>query len=361
MTRTVHGSKANAERALKALVVEVESGRLPRTGATVGELLEAWFAVASPGFSPRTVLETRGVMDRRLLPDLGLVALRHLSVARLDGYYAGLLEHGSVGGEGLAPGSVRRIHGVLRRALHYGVRWGWLMVNPAAEAVLAAVPPPRVSPPSTPGVARLYALAQREDPLLGLFVFVAAVTGARRSELCALRWSNLAIDDADRAVMVVDRAVVFGPDGLVVKPTKSRQSRRIALDQATVARLTTYRRHVEAVVAMLGGTLASDGYVFSRDPFGATALFPDSVTRSFRRLCAKAGIEGVRLHDLRHYVATELISAGVDVRTVAGRLGHRDASTTLNIYAGFRPESDRAAAELLAGTITRAIDVASET
>ena len=247
VTRTVHGSKANAERALKALVVEVESGRQPRTGATVGELLEAWFAVASPGFSPRTVLETRGVMDRRLIPDLGPVALRHLSVARLDGYYAGLLEHGSVGGERLAPGSVRRIHGILRRALHYGVRWGWLMVNPAAEAVLAPVPPPRISPPSTPGVARLYALAHREDPLLGLFVFVAAVTGARRSELCALRWSNVAIANAARAVMVVDRAVVFGPDGLGKKPTKTRQSRRIAFDEATVARLPRYRRQAEAV------------------------------------------------------------------------------------------------------------------
>ena len=299
--------------------------------------------------------------DRRLVPDLGPVALRHLSVARLDGYYAGLGEHGSVGGEGLAPGSVRRIHGVLRRALHYGVRWGWLTVNPAAEAVLAAVPPPRISPPSTPDVARLYALAKREDPLLGLFVFVAAVTGARRSELCALRWSRLAMNDADRAVMVIDRAVVFGPDGLVEKPTKSRQSRRIALDQATVTRLTAYRRQAEAAALQLGGTLASEAYVFSRDPLGATAWFPDSVTRSFRRLCTKAGIEGVRLHDLRHYVATELISAGVDVRTVAGRLGHRDASTTLNIYAGFRPESDRAAAELLATTLTSAIDVVAST
>jgi hypothetical protein len=70
------------------------------------------------------------------------------------------------------------------------------------------------------------------------------------------------------------------------------------------------------------------------------------------------GITGVRLHDLRHYVATTLLSAGVDVRTVAGRLGHSNASTTLNVYGHFQPAADRAAAEisgrLLGGTLDQA-------
>jgi integrase len=58
-------------------------------------------------------------------------------------------------------------------------------------------------------------------------------------------------------------------------------------------------------------------------------------------------VEGIRLHDLRHYVATRLLTAGVDVRTVAGRLGHRNPSTTLNVYSHFVPESDQQAAEVL--------------
>jgi integrase len=53
------------------------------------------------------------------------------------------------------------------------------------------------------------------------------------------------------------------------------------------------------------------------------------------------------MHDLRHYVATRLLSEGVDVRTVAGRLGHRNAATTLNVYSHFLPESDREAANVL--------------
>lgn len=80
------------------------------------------------------------------------------------------------------------------------------------------------------------------------------------------------------------------------------------------------------------------------------------MTRRFRRLCDSAGLEGVRLHDLRHYVATQLLAAGVDVRTVAGRLGHRNAATTLNVYAHFVPEADRRAADVLAGLLGAAAD-----
>jgi integrase len=53
----------------------------------------------------------------------------------------------------------------------------------------------------------------------------------------------------------------------------------------------------------------------------------------------------VRLHDLRHFTATQLIGAGVDVRTVAGRLGYSDLSLTLRVYGHVLEERDRAAAQ----------------
>ena len=60
-------------------------------------------------------------------------------------------------------------------------------------------------------------------------------------------------------------------------------------------------------------------------------------------------VPDVRLHDLRHFVATQLLSAGVDVRTVSGRLGHRGAATTLNVYAHFVEQSDRNVADMMGG------------
>ena len=346
-TRTVRGGKREAQRALGALIGEIESGKATKTASTVGNLLEAWFEAASAGFSPKTVKETRGYMDRQLLPDLGALPLRRLKTADLDHYYARLSVTGAVDGGPLAPGTVKRIHGILRRALQQGVRWDWIGANPAASSTPPRVPAPRLTPPSTAGVARLFEFAQRSDPDFAVFLLVAAVTGARRSELIALRWPDLSIDGPGAAVVVIGRGVVSGPNGLVEKDTKTHQVRRLSLDATTAARLRDHRRSMTERATACGASVNADGFVFSHDPRAAEPWYPDSVSRQFRRLRTKSGLDGVRLHDLRHYVATQLITAGVDVRTVAGRLGHRNASTTLNVYAQFVPEADQAAAELL--------------
>lgn len=57
------------------------------------------------------------------------------------------------------------------------------------------------------------------------------------------------------------------------------------------------------------------------------------MTGNFRRVCDRVGLTGVRLHDLRHLHATQPLADGVPVRTVSGRLGHANTSTTLNVYA----------------------------
>lgn len=97
--------------------------------------------------------------------------------------------------------------------------------------------------------------------------------------------------------------------------------------------------------------LTDESFVFSNAVDCSEPWYPDSVSRGFKRLCADEGLSGVRLHDIRHFVATQLLSAGVDVRTVAGRLGHRNAATTLNVYAHFLEGADRAAAVVIGNLI----------
>ena len=83
------------------------------------------------------------------------------------------------------------------------------------------------------------------------------------------------------------------------------------------------------------------------------ALRPDSVTQRYGRLAKRLGIK-THLHALRHYSATELIAAGVDPRTVAGRLGHSGGgSTTLRVYSAWVSEADQRAAVSLARRLPR--------
>jgi integrase len=89
--------------------------------------------------------------------------------------------------------------------------------------------------------------------------------------------------------------------------------------------------------------------VFAADVEGAVAVDPRVMTRRFNRLRDRLGLE-VRLHDLRHHVATQLLAAGVDVVTVAGRLG-QDPAVTLRTYSHFVPARDQAAADVMAGLL----------
>ncbi|WP_083914330.1 tyrosine-type recombinase/integrase [Ilumatobacter nonamiensis] len=348
-TRTIHGSKKEAERVLNRLLVDAERGTAAKTGANVGELLMTWFEFARHDFSPKTVRETRGFIDRDLVPALGDVPLTRVTAAMLDKYYAALRS-----GEGrerpLAPATIRRIHGILRRALQQGVRWEWLGANPAASASPPRIPPTSVKPPSPETLGRLLELALKEDPDFGAFLYFSATTGARRSEVIALRWTDIL--QVQRVVLIA-RGVVIGDDGRVEKTTKTHASRRLALDDLSVQLLAGVRERAEDRAHACGIQLSDDAYVFAGDVEGTTTWYPDSVSRSFRQLCKKAGVGKFRLHDLRHYVATQLLTEGVDVRTVAGRLGHRNAATTLNVYSHFIEASDRDAADVLSGLVGR--------
>ena len=349
VTRTFKGSKREAEAAVARLVTEVDDGAHRTASGTVGELLERWFEVASPGWSPVTVRLHRSVLDRHLLPRFGDTPLRRLQPADIDGYYAQLRKRGRAGGRPLAAGTVLRIHGVLRSALEQARKWGWLSTNPADLASPPRVAAAEIRPPSPADLGHLLDLVDGADAELGRFLRLAASTGARRSQICGLRWSDV---DLDGGSVTFARGVVDGTDGIVVKDTKSHRAYTVAVDEPIVAMLRAQREQMLQRARAVGTTMSVDSFVFSYEPDCSAPWRPDGVTHRFTRLRAKAGLPGVRLHDLRHFVATRLLAAGVPVTTVAGRLGHARSATTLNVYGHFVAASDRDAARLMSGLLT---------
>ena len=94
-----------------------------------------------------------------------------------------------------------------------------------------------------------------------------------------------------------------------------------------------------------------DAFVFSPHEDGSRPFRPDNVTNFFTRVRDGLDLKQVRLHDLRHFTATQLIGAGVDIRTVAGRLGHSDPSMTLRVYSHVIEKRDRAAAAIMGNVL----------
>jgi DNA-binding transcriptional regulator YhcF (GntR family) len=171
------------------------------------------------------------------------------------------------------------------------------------------------------------------------------ITGQRRGELCAIRWLHV---DLDNGVLHLEKAIGQRSGKKWEKDTKAHQDRRITLDPDTVELLREHKARALARTAALQLELADDSFVFSLAPDGSTHLIPDSITQRYSKLAARLGIK-TTLHKLRHYSATELIAAGVDIRTVAGRLGHGGGgTTTLRAYTAWVSESDQRAAGSLA-------------
>jgi len=140
------------------------------------------------------------------------------------------------------------------------------------------------------------------------------------------------------------------PPSVQEKGTKTNQRRRIALDAETLQLLEEHRQRRVDDCAKLDLPFDRTSFVFSLFPDGSEPIKPPTISQRYRRTATRLGLRSTRLHSLRHYTATELIAAGVDVRTVAGRLGHASGgATTLRVYAAWVGEADRRAAATMAG------------
>lgn len=362
-----------AEKVRTRLLAQVDERRNPRTRATVAQLLDRWLDVLDVEASTRQGYVRK--LDKHVRPVLGKVPVGRLDAETLESFYAVLRKcrdhcggrryvvHRKAGDHSctdkcgphvckpLSPASIRQIHWILSGALNRAVRWRWIAINPADQADKPALPHPDPRPPTAAEAARIVTAAWSADPDWGAFVWLAMTSGARRSELCALRWSDVVLDEA---VLTLRRGLYVDDGGQVVeKDTKTHQQRRVALDAETVEVLREHRGRMEERAEALELELAGDARVFSYEPDGSACWLPDTVTQRYGRLARGLGIK-THLHALRHYSATELIAAGVDARTVAGRLGHGGGgATTLRVYAAWVSEADQRAASSLAARMPR--------
>ena len=356
VSRTFKGTKAAAGKALAALVTEVSKGLVPKSGATVGQLLDAWLEQARHSQRPRTLYENKRKIEGRIRPVLGALALAKLGADTLDDAYRRWLD------DGLSPTTVHKFHRILSASLNQGVKWGWIDRAPTDRA---SPPSPTNRAMKVPTPAQLSALvtaAEDEDPVLATAIALAALTGVRRGELIALRWSDV---DLDVGRVMVARSVTLASGRLHEGPTKTHQARQIALDEVSTEVLRRRWDYMVDLSERAESPLVEDPYVLSYNANSGRPVGPDTFTHRFGALCRKMEAQAAkrakvsrarllqgerwpyRFHDLRHFSVTTLIAAGVDVRTVAERHGHAQATMTLNRYAHALPERDRAAAGIL--------------
>jgi integrase len=359
------GAATEAERVRTRFLAQVDEKRSPRTRATVNQMLDRYLTVLDVEPTTRSTYE--GYIQNHIRPALGPLPLAKLETETIESFYAQLrtcrsrcggrrpVEHrtarehvcdhrcGRHKCRPLSASTVRQIHAILSSACRRAVRWKWISTNPVDDAEAPAATKPNPRPPTAEQGARI-SIEAWKDPDWGMLVWLAMMTGARRGELCALTWDRV---DFAAGILWIRTSIAQDAGRAWEKDTKSHQQRRIALDAQTLDLLQLYRERCRQRAAALGFELADGARIFSRDPDGCSWLLPDSVSQRYQRMCRRLAWD-MNIHQLRHYSATELVAAGVDLRTIAGRLGYSGGGvTTLRVYSAWMPEADHRAATTL--------------
>ena len=230
--------------------------------------------------------------------------------------------------EGLAPGTIRTRVNNVRAVLRAAVRDRLIAQDPSTDV---ALPRKRRAEAAMtlPTVEQVAAILEAADETFRPFIAVAAFAGLRLGEVAALRVRDV---DFLRRRLHVRWQIQRAPGGAVdMRRPKYNSERVVPVPDGLLAILA---QHVEA---------RSIGQDPERWVFENTTGQPphqNTVGHHWRTACRRAGVEGLTMHDCRHFYASGLIAAGCDVVTVQRALGHAKATTTLNTYAHLWPTAD---------------------
>lgn len=346
-SRTFKGSKKAAEKALREFIAQVESGSAGARAATFGELIAEWQLTGWNNLETLTKHGYEKIIRLYLAPLMGR-KLRTITTSDLDRLYAKLQTKRDEQ-EPLSPTSVHRVHALIHKAFNEAERWGWVQGNPARTVELPKIKKKRRQFPSADEVRKIVDACRLSSPDTAEAFLIAAHTGMRRGELTALRWSS--VDLAAGEVEVLESAVKIPGKPIEIKSTKGDEIHKVSLGPGVIAAFVSRQERAKRTAAICGTTLKRDAFVFSNMPDGSECWEPDYLTNAWRYWRKKCGVEGARLHDLRHFSATRLLLLGEAITVVQARLGHAQATTTLANYSHYLPAADRGAAAAIDGVL----------
>jgi len=342
-------SDEEVERAARVWVEETLPGYLAGGSHYVGDLLGAYIRHLEQGGRPSNTIRSYRTLARHCV-SIARKPAKDVSVLDIEVMYESLMKPKDMGGAGLGGRTVIQLHWLLSGAFGWMMHLGIVDTNPLRdvekpekgrfearvfegedfEKVRAMLLDAMQSDP------RDEDCALRREVAFG--AWIALYTGMRSGEVCALRRTDYRPTLKDLRVC----GTVTEPRGGPVRQptTKGKRSRSVAVSGEVAEALA---RH-EASYRAAGVARGPKSPIVSVD--GASLMRPSVLSSGFGAMCRDAGLKGYKFHSLRHTHATQLLAAGVDMKTVSERLGHADVKTTLETYAHVLPGRDAFAADV---------------
>lgn len=334
-SKTVRGNKQTAQAELTRILHELNTGTyIEPSRVTVASYLTDWFTITNPTRSPKTNERYAELIRTQITPAIGKHELSKLKPAHIQSMYTHLQKEGRRDGKGgLSARTVLHIHRLLKRAMSDAVRWQHIPRNPC-EPVTPPKPVKHQPNILTPEQMCIL-IAGLKSTRYYAPTLIAVSTGMRLGEICALRWSDI---DMEQGIIYVQRSVEETRDGTRYKEPKTAKGRRsIHIPQETIALLQEWRDE----------QLAPDDLVCTE--LDGAPIHPSRLSHEFGNRLRLLGLPDARFHDLRHSHATFLLMMGVNPKVVQERLGHATVTITLDTYSHVVPSMQQAVAGIVGG------------
>ena len=337
-SRTVYGTKSEAQKRLRAFVDEVERTRPRRGVLPFSDWLRTWHREdVAPRLRIKTQERYADIIEQNLIPHLGDIPLADLSPRHIEDAYRNLQA------DGYDATTIRLINCVMSGACKYAVRREKLDRNVAALVALPPVTKREVIPPEIETVQQLLSLAEAEDHPLFPFLFVLAYTGMRKGELWGLTWRH--VDLVGGLIHVVQGTVRTRKQGNVTyRPKTDKGVRSIDLPDVTVEFL---ERHL----SQQGPDVGVDDLVF---PGSNGGMMPETtMMRQLKELGARVGAPDITFHAFRHFHASVCLEDDDNALATSRRLGHSSITTTMDVYGHLMKGRQKSLAQSFAKAMER--------
>lgn len=327
----VRGNKKNAEKFLVEQIAEWNKKNVPYSKLTVSDYFKYWLKQIETEVKPNTYRSYSGNMVNHIIPyfESKKILLQELKPCHLEEYYKSKLQTGSKINteEALSPTTIKHHHQNISKALSDALRHGLIIVNPATAARTPKAEKYKaefLNPKELEAMLMLF-----KGNVVELPVTLCAVYGFRRSEVLGLKWHSI---DFEKQSITVSETLQQNTGGSYTDSPKTESSyRTLPMTDSICKLLTAHKRLQEERAIYMGTYYIQSDYVCTQN--NGEVITPNYLTRTFHSVISKSTLPQIRLHDLRHSVASNLLDKGFSVVQVQEWLGHGSAATTLNFYA----------------------------
>lgn len=318
---------------------------------TFSEFAKKWLEdYAEKNLAPKTIFRYKEMLESRILPALGHIKISKLKPIHFIEFYNNLTEDGIRKDNkkgGLSTRTIKHHHTLIHAILETAVKWEIIEKNPVDN-----VTPPKVAKSE----AKFYneyevkLLLSKLDTLnkehykYKVGITITVFGGLRLGELMGLTWKK--INFSKNTIEIAQANQYLPKKGTFTKAPKNDSSKRVIyLPEEIMKEIKKYKSYQLENKLNLGDKWIDTNFLFTQ--WNGLPMHPYTMSKWFDKFLEKNNLKKITFHQLRHTSATLLINSGVNIREVSARLGHSNASTTLNIYSHSLVSADKDAADKL--------------